>query len=227
MSFVPLVYKCSLSFQIRDVNERPTDIILPSSSIQENSPRGTLVSKISVSDPDNNGPKGTWQNHTCKVLNIANIPFIVNGTLNSLLVAGDLNYEKTKSYHIDLRCRDNGKPPLSVDKTVRVNVTDVNERPYDVKLSSNEVAENAGVVTVGILDTADPDNEQTVVQTFSYSIVSPAGNIPFLIDSGALNTSRNLDYETKTSWLLKIKSTDNKGKPIFTKARFHNRLHLF
>ena len=186
-----------------------------SSSVHENSPRGTLVSKISVSDPDNNGPRGTWQNHTCKILNIANIPFFVNGTSNSLLVAGDLNYEKTKSYnYINLRCRDNGKPPLSVDKIVRVNVTDVNEKPYDITLSNNEVAENAGIVTVGLLDTADPDNEQTVVQTFSYTIVSPAGNIPFVIDIDALNTSRSLDYETKTSWLLEIKSTDNKGKPI-------------
>ena len=227
MSFILLVYKCPLSFQVRDVNERPTDIILLSSSVQENSPRGTLVSKITVSDPDNTGPRGTRQNHACKVLNIANIPFTVNETLNSLLVAGDLNYEKTKSYNIDLRCRDNGKPPLSVDETVRVNVTDVNEKPYDITLSNNEVAENAGIVTVGLLDTADPDNEQTVVQTFSYKIVSPAGNIPFVIDSGALNTSRSLDYETKTTWLLEIKSTDNKGKPIFTKARFHNRLHMF
>ena len=212
---------------MRDVNERPTDIILLSSSVQENSPRGTLVSKITVSDPDNTGPRGTRQNHNCKVLNIANIPFTVNETLNSLLVAGDLNYEKTKSYNIDLLCRDNGKPPLSVDETVRVNVTDVNERPYDITLSINEVAENAGIVTVGLLDTADPDNEQTVVQTFSYNIASPAGNIPFVIDSSALNTSRSLDYETKTTWLLEIKSTDNKGKPIFTKARFHNRLHMF
>ena len=110
---------------------------------------------------------------------------------------------------------------------MRVNVTDVNEKPYDITLSNNEVTENAGIVTVGLLDTADPDNEQTVVQTFSYNIVSPAGNIPFVIDSSALNTSRSLDYETKTTWLLEIKSTDNKGKPIFTKARFHNRLHMF
>ena len=185
-----------------------------SSSVQENSPRGTLVSKILVSDPDNNGPRGTWQNHTCKILNVANIAFIVNGTSNSLLVAGDLNYEKTKSYNIDLRCRDNGKPPLSVDKTVRVNVTDVNEKPYDITISNNEVAENAGIVTVGMLDTADPDNEQTVVHAFTYSIASPAGNIPFVLDSGALNTSRSLDYETKNTWLLEIKSADNKGKPI-------------
>ena len=97
---------------------------------------------------------------------------------------------------------------------MRVNVTDVNEKPYDITLSNNEVTENAGIVTVGLLDTADPDNEQTVVQTFSYTIVSPAGNIPFVIVSDALNTSRSLDYETKTSWLLEIKSTDNKGKPI-------------
>lgn len=207
---------------MRDVNERPTDIFLPSGSVQENSPQGTLVSKISVTDPDNKGPRGPWQNHTCVVLNPANTPFKVNKTSNSLVVAGVLNYEKTKSYNVDLRCRDDGKPALSFDKTVRVNVLDINERPYDITLSNSEVAENAGIVTVGVLDTADPDNEQTVVQTFSYSIVGPSGSVPFVIDNNALNTTGSLDYEANTTWRLTIKSTDNKGN---NKSILRWRLH--
>jgi len=196
---------------VRDVNEKPTDIILSSGSVQENSPNGTLVGRISVTDPDNKGPKGSWQNHSCVVLNPASTPFKVNGSSNVLVVDGDLNYEKTKSYNVNLRCRDDGKPALSVDKTVRVNVIDVNEKPYDITLSDTEVAENAGIVTVGVLDTADPDNEQTVVQTFSYSILGPFGSVPFVVDNGALNTTRSLDYEANATWRLTIKSTDNKG----------------
>ena len=196
---------------MRDVNERPTDIILSSSSIKENSPQGTPVSNISVSDPDDKGPRGPWQSHSCVVLNAANTLFMVNGSSNYLVVTGNLNYEKTASYNVNLRCRDNGKPALSVDKAVRINVVDVNEKPYDITLSINEVAENAGIVTVGVLDTADPDNEKTVVQTFTYSIVGPPGSIPFAIDNGALNTTRSLDYEAKSTWWLTIKSTDKKG----------------
>lgn len=173
---------------------------------------GTLVSNITVTDPDNKGPRGPWQNHSCVVLNPSSTPFKVKDTSKSLVVNGRLNYEKTKKYSVSLRCRDDGKPALSVLKTVQINVDDVNEKPYDITLSNNEVAENAGVVTVGVLDTADPDNEPIVVQTFSYTIVGPHGSIPFVIDNARLNTSRSLDYEANSSWWLTIKSTDNKGE---------------
>lgn len=197
--------------QVLDVNERPTGIVLSSTSVPENSPKGTLVSNITVVDPDNNGPRGSWQNHSCRILNPSNNPFMVNGTENSLVVTGGLNYENKKSYRVYIRCFDSGNPPLSVDKIVQIQVTDVNEAPYDITLSNNEVAENAGIVTVGRLDTADPDNEQSVVQTFSYSIVDPSGSVPFVIANDVLNTTGSLDYEARTTWSLVIKSVDNKG----------------
>lgn len=197
---------------MRDVNERPTDIMLSSASIQENSPPGTLVGKILVMDPDDKGPRGPWQNHFCTILNQANVPFVVNRTANSLVVARAFNYEKEKAYDVNLRCQDDGTPALSVDKMLRVNVKDVNEKPYDITLSNNEVAENAGIVTIGFLDSADPDNERLVVQSFSYSLVNSQGSIPFVIDSNALNTTRSLDYEAQSIWILAIRSTDNHGE---------------
>lgn len=177
----------------------------------ENSPKGTLVSNLSVIDPDDKGPRGPWQNHSCRVLNLANSPFAVNGTYNSLVVTGDLNYEKTSSYSVDIRCQDSGSPPLSVDKTVQISIIDVNERPYDITLSNNEVAENAGIVTVGRLDTADPDNEQAAVQKFIYTIIGASGSVPFVVNNGVLKTTRSLDYEENTAWSLAIKSADNEG----------------
>ena len=145
---------------------------------------------------------------------------MVNGTENSLIVTGGLNYERKKSYSVYIRCHDSGNPPLSVGNVVQIYVTDVNEPPYDITLSNNEVAENAGIVTVGRLDTADPDNEQTDVQTFSYSIVDPSGSVPFVIANDALNTTGGLDYEARTTWSLVIKSVDSKGKFVSQKVTF-------
>ena len=136
---------------------------------------------------------------------------MVNATGNSLIVTGDLNYEKKYIYDVGIRCVDSGNPPLSFDKTIQIGIIDVNEKPYDITLSNSEVAENAGIVTVGSLDTADPDNEQTVVQTFTYSIVSPSGSIPFAINNGVLKTTRSLNYEARSTWTLVIKSADNEG----------------
>lgn len=200
-----------LSFQVLDVNERPTDILLSSRNVLENSRKGTVVGNISVLDPDDMGPRGPWQNHSCRVLNPSSTPFKVNGTDNILAVDGDLNYEKLDSYSIDIRCHDNANPPLSVDKNFKINVIDVNEKPYDITISNNEVAENTGIVTVGSLDTADPDNELTVVQTFTYTIDAASGSVPFAAVHGLLNTTRSLDYEANSTWSLTIKSTDNEG----------------
>lgn len=157
------------------------------------------------------GPRGPWQNHSCRVLNPVSIPFEVNGTDDSLVVDGDLNYEKLSSYSIYIRCHDNGNPPLSVDKNFQISVIGVNEKPYDITISNNEVTENAGIVTIGRFDTADPDNELTVVQTFTYTIEAASGSVPFVVVRGVLNTMRSLDYETNSTWSLTVKSTDNEG----------------
>ncbi|XP_068740239.1 protocadherin Fat 4-like [Montipora capricornis] len=204
-----LSFDKNFTIQVRDVNERPTNILLIPYSVRENSPRGTLVGKISVVDPDDKGPRGPWQNHFCNIINGANVPFSVNGATNSLVVADDINDEKGRGYYVNLQCQDDGTPALSIDKTVRIKIDNVNEKPYDITLSNNVVSENGEIVTVGVLETADPDNEQMVVQTYSYSFVGSKGNIPFVIDGHALNTTRSLDYETKMTWLLTIKSTDN------------------
>ena len=40
--------------QVTDVNERPTDIKLSSSTIAENSPKGTKIGELSAVDEDRN-----------------------------------------------------------------------------------------------------------------------------------------------------------------------------
>ena len=169
------------------------------------------MGNISVEDPDDKGSRGPWQKHLCVVLNTASNPFNVNATTNSLYVVGSLNYETLSYYHVTLRCHDSGSPPLFLDKTVRVNVLDVNEQPTGITLSNSEVSENVGVVTIGTLNTADPDNARTVWQTFTYSLVVSGKVQPFVVDGDKLNTTRSLDFESTASWIVLIKSVDNKG----------------
>lgn len=170
------------------------------------------MGKISVEDPDNNGPRGPWQTHACSIFN--NVPFIVNHTTNQLLVAGNLNYEITQSIDVILRCYDNGSPPLYLEKSVTINIMDENEAPTSISLSDSTVAENSGMVAIGTLDTIDPDNMVAVVQTFSYTVVN-GSDLPFTVDVKTLKTTKSLDYESKASWEISIQSTDNKGSFYF------------
>ena len=83
--------------------------------------------------------------------------------------------------------------------------------PADVSLSANTVSENAPSGTaVGTLSSTDPN----VGDTFFYSLVSGTGstdNASFTIVGSELRTAAVFDYETKTSYSIRIRSTDSTG----------------
>ena len=66
-------------------------------------------------------------------------------------------------YDVQVSCQDDGADGshLRVTASLTVNVTDVNEAPYDVRLSNEHLAENSppGRV-VGEIMATDPDSEK-------------------------------------------------------------------
>ncbi|NQV33586.1 MAG: endo-1,4-beta-xylanase, partial [Phycisphaeraceae bacterium] len=92
-----------------------------------------------------------------------------------------------------------------------VTVADDNEAPTDITLSANTLAENQPVCTVvGTLTTSDPDG----TDTHTYSLVSGTGdadNAFFSIDGSTLKTAAILDYETKSSYNIRVETDDGHG----------------
>jgi VCBS repeat-containing protein len=85
----------------------------------------------------------------------------------------------------------------------------VNGRPTNVALSNSSLAENnPSGTTVGTFSTTDPD----AGDTFTYSLVSGIGstdNAAFTIDvDGNLKTAAGLDFETQSSYSIRVRSTD-------------------
>jgi len=94
-----------------------------------------------------------------------------------------------------------------------------NQTPTDITLSPSSIAENQPSGTaVGSFSTADPD----VGNTFTYSLVGGTGstdNASFTISSGTLQTAAIFDYETKSSYSIRVRSTDQGGlwfEKVFT-----------
>jgi hypothetical protein len=87
----------------------------------------------------------------------------------------------------------------------------VNAAPTDVLLSNNSIAENSVSGTVvGTLSTSDPD----AGDTHTYSLVSGTGaldNGSFTIDGGSLKTAAVFDFETKSSYSIRVRTTDAVG----------------
>ena len=100
----------------------------------------------------------------------------------------------------------------TANATTVVTATSINDAPTDIALSASSVAENtstASALTVGTLSTTDADTGDA----FTYSIVSGADQSAFQISGGNLQLKANtvLDYETKSSYDVTVRSTDAGG----------------
>ena len=100
---------------------------------------------------------------------------------------------------------------LTATQAVAITVTNVNEVPSNLTLSNSTIAENQPINTVvGNFTTTDPDEGNT----FTYTLVSGTGdtdNNVFTITNNELKTNSGFDYETKNSYSIRIKTTDQGG----------------
>ncbi|MCX6046410.1 MAG: cadherin domain-containing protein [Chloroflexi bacterium] len=96
------------------------------------------------------------------------------------------------------------------DRTLRFNAT-----PTNISLTSNTVNENVTLATtVGTLSSTDFDIGQTPGDSHTYSLVTGTGdtnNTSFTIVGAALKTNTALDFETKSSYSILVRTTDSYG----------------
>ena len=200
-----LWFEKAFTISVTNVNETPTDIALSSSTIPENQPVGAAVGTLSTVDPDA-GNTFTYS-LVSGIGSTDNTSFTISG--NTLQTAAIFDSEVKSSYSIRLRTTDQGG--LWFEKTFTIGVTNVNETPTDIALSSSTIPENEPSGTaVGSLSTTDPDTGNT----FTYSLVSGTGstdNASFTISGNTLQTAAIFDYETKNSYSIRVRSTDQGG----------------
>jgi parallel beta-helix repeat protein len=193
-------------------NSAPTNITLSPTSIAENAGNDVLVGEFSSTDPDiGNTFAYTFASGTG---DSDNSSFTING--NQLRAASSFNFETKSSYTVRVRSTDQGG--LFVEKVFTIQVTDVNENPTNIALSAVSIPENSGVnTTVGALSTVDPD----AGSSFTYALVSGNGdtdNGAFNIDGVNLRATNSFDFESKSSYTVRIRSTDQAG--LWTEKSF-------
>ncbi len=99
----------------------------------------------------------------------------------------------------------------SVNQDVTITVTDENEAATDMDLSNAAIIENNGIGDeVGTFTTTDEDSGDT----HTYSLVSGTGdtdNASFEITGNQLLANEIFDFETKSSYMVRIRATDAGG----------------
>ncbi|MEQ9377048.1 MAG: cadherin domain-containing protein [Imperialibacter sp.] len=192
---------------IQDVNDPPVITADQEGIISENSTNGTEVMQVQAAGGNTNTILKSW------AITQGNIDgaFAVNPESGLLTVADGtkLNYEARPTYALELTVSDGVN--VSEPRLVSISVSNVNEAPTGVSLSTSAIDENLPVGSlVATLATADVD----AADTFVYAFVEDSeanDNASFLIASNQLLAKEKFDFETKSNYTVRIKSTDAGG----------------
>jgi len=201
-------FERQITIGVTNANDPPADIGLTSSSIAENQPAGSTVGALSASDAD---PLDT---HMFALVtgtgDTDNAQFAIAGTM--LQTAASFNLEAKGSYSIRVRATDSAGGTF--EKQLTITVTNVNEGPADIALSTTSVTE--GSTAVGSLSTTDPD----AGDTFTYTLVAGAGatnNASYQISGDALSRSAPAPAFPAPAESIRVRATDANGL-FFEKA---------
>ncbi|MCC9655362.1 cadherin domain-containing protein [Rhodopirellula halodulae] len=198
----------TFTITVTDVNDAPTAIALDTSSIAEDAASGSTVGSLSTTDADS-GDTFTYALVSGEG-DTDNASFTISGS--DVVTATDLDFETQSSYSIRVQTTDSAGDTF--EQTLTISVTDVNDAPTAIALDNTAIADDSpSGTTVGALSTTDAD----AGDTFTYALVSGDGdadNASFTINGGNLETSAVLDFDTQTSYSVRVQSTDAGGATV-------------
>ncbi len=206
---------------ISDVNDNAPFIMIKSlkTPLMEDATVGTEVAVIYVQDKDteSNGKIKSFIQHNDR---FKLTPSIKNHF--ALVTAEALDRERESEYNITITATDEGSPPLTSSKSIRIFVGDVNDNPpgFVQQSYSAYISENKKPGTsVCSVSANDPDWRQN--GTVLYSLVpSEVNGVPvssFLSvngDTGVIHAVRSFDYEQFRNFTVKVVARDNGSPPL-------------
>ncbi|XP_032885728.1 protocadherin beta-15-like isoform X13 [Amblyraja radiata] len=218
--YATVVY-CHVVVNIVDVNDNPPVITLTSlfSPVGEDALPGTVVALISSTDKDS-----AENGHVdCEIPN--DLPFKLDSSLNNyyrLVTRETLDRERVSFYNVTVVCGDAGNPPLTSNKTVLVEVSDINDHPpqftppmYTAYVMENNVI-GASIFTVTALDQDLNRNAhlsyfilETQIQGMSISTYVSINS-----HSGVIFSQRSFDYEHLKSFQVQVQARDSGIPPL-------------
>uniref|UniRef100_UPI00398F83BF protocadherin-10-like n=1 Tax=Pristiophorus japonicus TaxID=55135 RepID=UPI00398F83BF len=217
----PLSVHCKVLVKVTDVNDNCPVIAITStsSSIPEDAVTDTAVALLRVTDPDSENTADVY----CRIPR--DIPFKLNASFNNyytLLTHGELDREKVPGYNITILCTDKGSPPLSTNKTIRVEILDINDnapRFTQPSLSIYVMENNVIGASIGSVSAFDPDSNQNAQMSFDILNVLihglPAATVVSINSaSGTIFAHRSFDFEQFKTFQICVQVKDAGSLPL-------------
>ncbi|XP_039872401.1 protocadherin alpha-3-like isoform X27 [Simochromis diagramma] len=215
----PLMGECRLIIKVLDVNDNPPEIEVTSLSntVPEDSKLGTVISLLSVKDKDF-GVNG-------KIISsiINEVPFELKPSYKentySVVTKDVLDREVVSHYEITIKATDCGEPPLSTFKTLRIEISDVNDNSPHFKQNPLEfylVENNAAGKSIFSVSASDNDlNDNAAI---SYHIMREGSqndvmsSLNINSDNGQITALKSFDFETMKTFQFQVVASDS-GTP--------------
>ncbi|XP_042636647.1 protocadherin gamma-A4-like [Orycteropus afer afer] len=187
-------------------------------SVRENVPVGTRLLTVKATDPDE-GVNGEVTYSFRKVRDKISQLFQLNSLTGDIAILGDLDYEDSGFYDIDVEAHDG--PGLRARSKVLVTVLDVNDNAPEVTVTSltSSIQETCPPGTViALFNVHDGDSGQNGLVTCSVP-----DNLPFTLEKTYGNyyrllTHRTLDREEVSEYNITITATDQGTPPLSTET---------
>ncbi|XP_020319643.1 protocadherin alpha-C2 isoform X1 [Oncorhynchus kisutch] len=211
---------CKVVVEVVDVNDNVPEIVLSSlsSPVREDARADTVVALISVTDRDSGA------NKQVNLEIPPGLPFKIKSFRNyyTLVTSAFLDRETTAAYNVTLSATDGGTPPLSSQKTIQVDVADVNDNPprfeqtsYTVYVTENN-APGASLCTVKAQDSDVNENARityTVLNDNNHGI-PVTSYVSVKADTGEAYALRAFDYESLREFHFQVKAQDGGIPPL-------------
>ncbi|XP_017387712.1 protocadherin gamma-A4 isoform X14 [Cebus imitator] len=187
-------------------------------SVRENVPVGTRLLTVKATDPDE-GANGDVTYSFRKVRDKISQLFKLNSLSGDITILGDLDYEDSGFYDIDVEAHDG--PGLRARSKVLVTVLDVNDNAPEVTVTSltSSVQETSSPGTViALFNVHDSDSGGNGLVTCSIP-----DNLPFTLEKTYGNyyrllTHTTLDREEVSEYNITVTATDQGTPPLSTET---------
>nr|XP_048717690.1 protocadherin gamma-B1-like isoform X38 [Caretta caretta] len=210
-----------VQIEILDENDNAPELTFTSvsSPVAEDSVPGTVIALIKVRDQDT-GENGEV---SCHIQH--NLPFKVVFSSNSyykLLTDSTLDRERTPEYNITITATDKGSPPLSTQKAILLQISDINDNaPVFEKPSYTAYVPENNPSGASIFSVKASDRDLDRNARVTYSILSSnleklplSSYISINSQTGAIYAQRSFDYEQFREFELQVKAQDGGSPPL-------------
>ncbi|XP_067899238.1 uncharacterized protein [Heterodontus francisci] len=216
---------CKVLIKVTDVNDNCPEIMITttSSSIPEDAAENTAIALFRVADRDSIKRASIY----CRI--VGEMPFRLNSSFNNyytLVTNGELDREKVPEYNVTITCTDTGSPPLTTNKTIRVQVSDINDNAprFTQPAFAMYVTENNVIgASIGFVSAFDPDSNQNAQIRFDIldSLIHglPASTfVSINAASGAIFAQRSFDFEQIKNIQVHVQAKDSAFPPLSSNA---------